>query len=118
MNQFQAVSDYLQQRIGWTRFDDVDEYRQLLLLERLILRPLRAWPAERMFIGLSEQFPRETKQLIREFAYRGITPDEHIIAAVPRHQGELARLLDSRRYENREHRWRERAAWLAAGGQP
>jgi len=117
MRQFLAVSDFLQKRIASTSFDEVEEYRQLLLLERLILRPLRAWPAERMFVGLRENFPSETRCLIREFTFRGITADERIIARMPRHESELRRLLDRGRFENREHRWRERAAWLAAGGQ-
>ena len=76
MRQFLAVSDFLRQRITSTSFDDVEEFRQLLLLERLILRPLRAWPAERMFVGLREHFPRETRCLIREFTFRGIRLDE------------------------------------------
>ena len=61
MNRFIPVSSFLRKRLARTNFDDVEEFRQLLLPERLILRPLRAWPAEAMFIRLREQFPAETR---------------------------------------------------------
>jgi hypothetical protein len=71
MNKFIAVSSFLRKRLARTSFDNVEEFRQLLLLERLVLRPLRAWPAEAMFIGLGEQFPAETRILTREFEFWG-----------------------------------------------
>jgi hypothetical protein len=55
--------------------------RQLLLLERLVLRPPRARPGEAMFIGLRAQFPAETRTLIREVEFWGWLP----IAGTSRH---------------------------------
>jgi hypothetical protein len=123
MNRFIPISAFLRKRLARTSFDNVEEFRQLLLLERLVLQPLRAWPAEAMFIGLREQFPAEARMLIREFEFRGLPPDSRHIAVLPRLRCELTRLLERRRIENREHTWgkhtwRERAAWIAAGGQP
>jgi hypothetical protein len=118
MNRFIPVSTFLRKRLARTRYDKVEEFRQLLLLERLVLRPLRAWPAEAMFIGLREQFPSETRMLIREFEFWGLPPDSRNIAALPKVRCELTRLLERRRVENGERTWRERAAWIAAGGQP
>jgi hypothetical protein len=67
MNQFIPVSDFLRKRLARTSYDNVEEFRQLPLLERLVPRPLRAWSAEAMFIGLREQSPAETRTLIRKF---------------------------------------------------
>jgi hypothetical protein len=82
--------------------------RQLLLLERLVLRPPRARPGEAMFIGLRAQFPAETRMLTREFEF-WVPPDSRNIAALRRFMGELTRLPERRRVENGEHTWRERA---------
>jgi hypothetical protein len=74
MNQFIPVSTFLRKRLARRSFDNVEEFRQLLLLERLVLRPLRARPAEAMFIGLRAQFPAETRTLIREVEFWGCLP--------------------------------------------
>jgi hypothetical protein len=52
MNRFIPVSSSLRKRLARTSYDKMQEFRQLLLLERLVQRPLSAWPAEAMFIGL------------------------------------------------------------------
>jgi hypothetical protein len=100
MNKFIAVSSFLRKRLARTSFDNVEEFRQLLLLERLVLRPLRAWPAEAMFIGLGEQFPAETRILTREFEFWGRPPGIRNIAALPRFRCEPTRLLEPRQNEN------------------
>jgi hypothetical protein len=68
-DKFIPVSSFLRKRLARASFDNVDEFRQLLLRERLVLRPLRAWPAEAMFIGLRDQFPSEIRTLVREFEF-------------------------------------------------
>ena len=113
MNRFSPVSGFLRMRLESTSYENVEQFRQLLLLERLILQPLRAWPAEAMFVGLRETFAIETKLMNGEFR----SWDRHSIP-LPRARPELDRLIDRRRPENRERIRRERAAWIAAGGLP
>jgi hypothetical protein len=59
MNKFIPVIAFLRKRLARRSFDNVEELRQLLLLERLVQRPLRAWSAEAMFIGLASSSPRK-----------------------------------------------------------
>jgi hypothetical protein len=104
MNKFIAVSSFLRKRLARTSFDNVEEFRQLLLLERLVLRPLRAWPAEAMFIGLGEQFPAEI--LTREFEFWVRPPGIRNIAALPRFQVRAHPAIGAPPEREREHTWR------------
>jgi hypothetical protein len=118
MNQFAPGSEFLRIRLRGTRYEDVEEFRALLKLEQLVLRPIRNWRDEALFIGLRDRFPAETEILIGEFEF-GDTPLDDQTAAVPRQsKPELLRLREKRRIERRDFYRRERAEWFAAGGLP
>ncbi len=118
MNRFCPVTYYLRDRLHRTSYEDIDEFRQLLLLERLILQPLRGWFEEALFVGLRDQFPEETRTMMFEIRFGFVMPDQQTATGLRRTRSELLRLRESRRIEHREHMWRERAAWFAAGGLP
>ncbi len=116
MNHFAPVSSYLTNRLQRTSFEDVTDFRQLLLLEQLIRHPLRGYLEEALFVGLRTQFPRECRILIAEFDRRGI---HHQMSSAPREgKSVLGALVESNRTAHREQRWRERADWILAGGLP
>jgi len=106
MNKFIAVSSFLRKRLARTSFGNVEEFRQLLLFERLVLRPLRAWPAEYPGFGLGEQFPAETRILTREFEFWGRPPGIRNIAALPRFQVRAHPAIGAPPEREREHTWR------------
>ena len=118
MNRFAPSTTYLRHSLRKTNFDDVDRFRALLLLERLTLQPLRNWFEEALYVGLRDQFPLEASYLLFEITSSRFTPDQQIEAASRRSRLRLLRLRDRRLPENRERFWRERAIWIAAGGQP
>lgn len=115
---FTPTSIYLQKRMRRTSFDDIDVFRQLLMLEHLILRPLRGWVEESLFIGLQTRYPRECQILIAELGLDEISLSCPPLASLGRYSPELAKLVEGRRLESRERQWRERAEWITAGGQP
>lgn len=116
MNRFSPITRYLRDRLRRTAYEDVDEFRQLLLLERLVLQPLRNWFEEALFTGLRDRFPREADALIFEFRFGSIALDHSTTATLRRSRSELLRLRDKRQPESRDHYRRERAEWFAAGG--
>ncbi len=118
MIRFVPVTGYLQARLQRTSYENIDEFRALLVLERLVLQPLRGWFEESLFIGLRQRFPQETEALIFEVMYGARYLDHQTAVAFRRSRSELLRLREKRLPENRERFWRERAVWIAAGGQP
>jgi len=118
MIRFIPVTGYLQDRLRRTSYQDIDEFRALLVLERLVLQPLRGRFEEALFMGLREQFPRETEALIYEVKYGARYLDHHSAAAFRKSKSELLRLRKKRLIEHRDYYRRERAEWFAAGGLP
>lgn len=116
MSVFDPSSCYLRYRLQRTTYDDVEEFRLLLLLERLVLRPLRGRLEEAVFIGLREQYPKECRKLILEFQRRG--HNRGTWASRGNRGSVLEALVESRRIEHRERCWLERAEWIRAGGMP
>lgn len=118
MNRFVPVTGSLRSRLGRTSYEDVDELKALLILERLVLQPLRGWFEEALFVGLRDQFSQETEALIYEVKYGCTYLNHQTAAAFRRSRSELLRLRESQRIERRDHYCRERAEWFAAGGLP
>ncbi len=115
---FTPVTHYLQNRLRRTNYEDIEKFRALLLLERLILQPLRNWFEEALFVGLRDRFPLEAEALLFEIRFGSITLDHLTTAARRRSRSELLRIREKRRIERRDHYQRERADWFAAGGLP
>ncbi len=111
MNQFAPLTEYLRRRLKQTSFEDVERFKQLLLLERLALSPLRDWRGEVVFLGLRALFPLEAYILKRE-AICDSAADR--VANSP--------CLDWQQFATepsegqRLQLWQERIAWFEAGG--
>jgi hypothetical protein len=118
MNQFVPISWALRNRIKETRYEDVEEFKALLALERLILQPLRNWRDEALFVGLKDRFPGETEFLTWQLHSGGTELDNQTARGLLRTRCELMRLREKRRIERRDFYRRERAEWFAAGGLP
>lgn len=118
MNQFAPVSWSLRDRLRETRFEDVEEFKALLLLERLILQPLRSWRDEALFVGLKHRFPAEAEFLSWQLHGGGSELDHQTARALLRTKCEVLRLREKRRSKCQDQYCRERAAWFAAGGLP
>ena len=117
MSQISPTTCYLRSRLARTSYEDIGEFKQLLLLERLIGLPIRGEFEEALFNGLRDRFPEETEALTLEIRYGLIVPGS--TTPIPsRSNSELLRLREQRRIERRDHFRRERADWLTAGGQP
>ena len=84
MNRFSPVTHYLRSRLGRTCYEDIEEYKALMILERLILQPLRGWFEETLFLGLRERFPQETRALIFEVRFGCLFPDPETATALRR----------------------------------
>jgi hypothetical protein len=115
---FAPVTRYLRERLRRTSYEDIDEFRALLLLERLSCQPLRNWFEEAVYVGLRDRFPREAKLLAFQIEFGLITFDEAMLPALRRSCSVLLRLRKQRLNERSEHYRRERADWFAAGGLP
>ena len=79
--------------------------------DRLVRDPLKA-----MFIGLRAQFRAETRTLSSRGRILGLPSHSRNIAASPRFR--CTRLSSGAGPRMGGTPWRERAAWIAAGGQP
>ena len=116
MNQFIPVSTFLRKRLARRSFDNVEEFRQLLRLERLVLRPPRARPAESDVHRSARAVPGRNQDADLRGRILGLPPDSRNIAASPRFR--CTRLSSGAGPRMGSTPWRERAAWIAAGGQP
>jgi len=113
MSRFSPTTCYLRDRLRRTSYEDIAEFKQLLLLERLIGLPIRGEFEEALFANLADRFPKEAEALTLEIRFGLIVPDP---TAVPsRSNSELLRLREQRRRERRDYYRQERDAWLAAG---
>lgn len=111
MSQFAPITDYLRRRLRRTRFDEVETFKQLLLLERLVLMPLRDWRGEVVFLGLCALHPDEAKSLIREARCQkgnDTSTDDTCL--------DWRQFTTNANEDQRQRSWRERVAWLEAGG--
>lgn len=115
MSRFAPTTCYLRRRLTRTTYEDIDEFKQLLVLERLIGLPFRGEFEEALFLSLRDRFPNETEVLILEIQLGLIPP--HTTTEVPsRSNSELLRHREQRRLERRDWYRRERADWLTSGG--
>lgn len=115
---FAPVTRYLCDRLRRTTYEDIDEFRALLLLERLSLQPLRSWFEEALYVGLRDRFPMEAEALNFEIRFGLRALDASVVPALRRSCSILLRVQKTRLVERTEHYRRERASWLAAGGLP
>ena len=115
MSRFSPTTCYLRHRLARTSYEDIDEFKKLLLLERLIGLRVRGEFEEALFNSLRDRFPEEAETLTLEIRFGLIAPDPTAIPS--RSNSELLRLRERRRIERRDHYRRERAEWFAAGGQ-
>ncbi len=115
---FQPISWGLRNRLRETHYEDVEEFKALLLLERLLLQPLRNWRDEALFVGLKDRFPMETGFLTWQLRGGGTELDHQTARALLQNKCEVLRLRERRQIRYRDYQQRERAAWLAAGGLP
>lgn len=115
MSRFAPTTCCLRRRLARTSYEDIGEFKQLLLLERLIGLPFHGEFEEALFLGLRARFPDEAEALMLEIRFGLIVPAP--TTAIPsRSNSELLRVREQRRIERRDHYRRERAEWLAAGG--
>jgi len=115
MSRFEPTTCYLRRRLARTSYEDVYEFKRLLLLERLIGLSVRGEFEEALFLCLRDRFPEEAEVLILEVRDGLIVPGS--TTAIPeRSNSELLRLREQRRIERRDFYRRERAEWLVAGG--
>ncbi len=61
LNQFTPSPSTSDRQLRRTSFEDVETYKQILLLERLTFTPLRDWRGEVVFLGLCAMFPAEAQ---------------------------------------------------------
>jgi hypothetical protein len=111
LNQFTPLTEYLRRRLRRTSFEDVETYKQILLLERLTFTPLRDWRGEVVFLGLCAMFPAEAQILMREVRCEGagnVSPSTICL--------DWREFTRPRNDDQRQLFWRERIAWLQAGG--
>ncbi len=117
MSQFAPTTCYLRSRLARTSYEDIDEFKQLLVLERLIGLRVRGEFEEALFLSLRDRFPDEAEALILEVRDGLIAPAP--TTEIPsRSNSEILRLREQRRSERRDFYRRERADWFAAGGAP
>lgn len=116
MSRFSPTTCYLRDRLRRTSYEDIDEFKQLLMLERLIVLSVRGEIEEALFVGLRDRFPDEAEVLILEFRSGLIAPDPTAVRS--RSNSELLKLREQRRQQRRDYYRRERTDWFVAGGQP
>lgn len=115
MSRFSPTTCYLRDRLRRTSYEDIDEFKQLLMLERLIGLSVRGEIEEALFVGLRDRFPDEAEVLILEVRSGLIVPE--VLATAPsRSNSELLRHREQRRIERRDYYRHQRAEWFAAGG--
>lgn len=111
MNQFTPLTEYLRRRLRRTSFEDAETYKKILLLERLTFTPLRDWQAEVVFLGLCVMFPIEARTLMREARCESAGNASALTTCL-----NWREFAGSTSDDQRQEIWRERVAWMEAGG--
>ena len=117
MSQFSPTTCYLRDRLRRTSYEDIAEFKQLLVLERLIGLSVRGEFEEALFLSLRDRFPKDAEALSLEIRY-GLIPPGATTEIQRKSNSEILRLREQRRIQRRNFYRRERADWFAAGGAP
>jgi hypothetical protein len=118
MTHFSLMAWPLRDRLKKTRYEDIEEFKVLLMLERLILQPLRNSHDEALFVGLKDRFRAEAEFLTWELRGGGAELDYQTARVLLQTKCEVLQLRGKRLNIRQDQNCRERAAWLAAGELP